>query len=72
MWDVDSGTQLETYNVSGAEVNALGFYRNSYGDDGTAAPWRRRLALVRFPEIEHHEVTTRFVCSPDASWCGFG
>lgn len=33
VWDVDAGVQLETYNVTGAEVNALNFYRNRYDGD---------------------------------------
>jgi len=31
--DVDSGTKLNTYSVTGADVNALGFYGNTYDDD---------------------------------------
>ena len=33
VWDIDAGVQLETYNVSGADVNALSFYSNRYDDD---------------------------------------
>lgn len=33
VWDVDAGAKLETTNVTGAEVNALGFYANTYDDD---------------------------------------
>ena len=33
VWDVDAGVQLETYNVTGADVNALNFYGNRYADD---------------------------------------
>jgi len=33
VWDVDAGVQLETYNVTGADVNALSFYGNRYDDD---------------------------------------
>lgn len=33
VWDIDAGTKLETTNVTGADVNALGFYPNRYDDD---------------------------------------
>jgi hypothetical protein len=33
VWDIDAGVQLETYNVTGADVNALGFYGNTYAAD---------------------------------------
>jgi len=33
VWDVDAGVQLQTYNVSGADVNALNFYDSRYDDD---------------------------------------
>jgi len=33
VWDVDSGAKLNTYSVTGADVNALGFYNNTYDDD---------------------------------------
>jgi len=33
VWDIDAGVKLETSNVSGADVNALNFYPNSYDDD---------------------------------------
>jgi len=33
VWDVDAGVQLHTYNVTGADVNALNFYPNRYDDD---------------------------------------
>ena len=33
VWDIDAGAKLETYNVTGADVNALGFYRARYDDD---------------------------------------
>ncbi len=33
VWDVDAGERLETYNVTGADVNALSFYNNTYSDD---------------------------------------
>ncbi len=33
VWDVDAGAKLTTYSVTGADVNALNFYRNRYDDD---------------------------------------
>jgi hypothetical protein len=33
VWDIDAGAKLVTTNVTGADVNALGFYPNSYPDD---------------------------------------
>jgi len=33
VWDVDAGAKLTTYSVTGADVNALNFYRNRYADD---------------------------------------
>lgn len=33
VWDIDAGVKLETTNVTGAEVNALGFYETTYADD---------------------------------------
>ena len=33
VWDIDAGQKLETTNVTGADVNALGFYSNTYRDD---------------------------------------
>lgn len=33
VWDIDAGVKLDTRNVSGADVNALGFYDATYDDD---------------------------------------
>ncbi len=33
VWDIDAGQLLETENVTGADVNALNFYSNTYRDD---------------------------------------
>jgi len=33
VWDIDAGAKLVTTNVTGADVNALGFYPDSYPDD---------------------------------------
>ena len=33
VWDIDAGVKLNTTNVTGAVVNALGFYPNAYPDD---------------------------------------
>lgn len=35
-WDLNTGTQLRSYHVTGADVNALGIYSSTYPDDSEA------------------------------------
>jgi hypothetical protein len=46
MFDVDSGTELKTYTVSGKDVNALGYYPDKVDPDSVAVQGDLRHAIA--------------------------
>ena len=46
MFDLDNGTELKTYTVSGKSVNALGYYPNKVDDDSVAVQGDLRHAIA--------------------------